>query len=180
MRTEAKVLPNKAVEVYTRVGEHGGKQHVCVPILPMNKADDWLDMTAELAEMEREIDAATTAKGTRELKRAYNKRLLEIVCAYNDELLPIDTVGAEATAEEISSAFWRLKEGTDPFDGVQRLAQKRVMEQIGVLPPAVMELAAKEGLRLSESRQPTSSESPETSPEREASGLSETDGHTSS
>ena len=172
MRNENDILKNKGVDIYRRPGGAIAR----VPILPMNEADDWLELTDDLIEMEQKIAAES---GTaRDLKRAYNRRLLEIVCAYSEHL-DIDIVEAEATAQEISEAFWRLKEVTDPFDGVQRLAQKRVMEQMNpfmAMPDKVLEMAAEVG--FNESRRQTSSESQETSPEREACGTSETDGHT--
>lgn len=164
MRTEGDIRRGKGVEIYRNA--KGGV--VSVPVLAMNATDDWLELSDELIELEQQVVAATTVADTRAAKRAYNAKLLEVVCAYSDKLDP-EVVAAEIGGEDLAAAYWRLREVSDPFDSVQRIKQDQAMRQFRDLPEDVITAALKIGLRDTPQLS-TLSPSQDNSPVKEASG----------
>jgi len=136
-QTEAAIRSNEPVVLFTVDGKD-----YSTPILPINKADLWLDKAEKLDELEADIRlAATEPLALKTAKRKFTKALYKCVFDYNPAALPRAELEDKVSPAQMVDAFARLRELTDPFVQAQIRVATDLRRQMDRLPPWLVEKA---------------------------------------
>jgi len=128
-QTEREIRANKPVHLFTV----GGKAYN-VPILAINKADDWLAQTDILEVLEQEIqDNLSDRKAKREAMRKFSAAISDLVFCY-DPSLKREELEDKVNPAQMVDAYYRLKALTDPFENAQETVMEAVTKRLRGLP----------------------------------------------
>jgi len=126
MISDADIKSNKPIHLFTV----GGVDYK-IPILPINKADDWLESASEVDDLHTAAQTGTTAD-----RKAFRTALLDSIIEYGNGMIDREKLLADGvTWPQLMDAFLMLREVTDPFER----ATAKQMAQIQSLPLAVLQ-----------------------------------------
>lgn len=115
-QSEADIRANAPIHIFT-INEKEFK----VSLLPMSKADAWLEKSDAVADMEKGVaSAGTDLVAQRKAKREFSQAVLDSLCEYAPAL-DNETVREGITGTQLAKAFHDLRALTCPFDQTQLL-----------------------------------------------------------
>lgn len=134
-RTERDMRAGKGMKI-----QIGDGTSIDVPPLPINQADDWLEIVDKVSEAEEGVKTATATNdrvAIRAARRAFSEAMCEAVFGYRPDVLGREQYEGVMSVEAVTKAFLVMRAVTDPFELAQTESLRAVQRQLSDLPESV-------------------------------------------
>ena len=148
-QTEREIRANKPFELFSVEQENGKAKSYKVQCLPINRADDWLELALEVDDAHTAAQGAAgkPAKEQAAVRKKFNDAIYGCVFAYDPVNLPEDELRDVVTPAAMLMAFYKLRDLTDPFERAQQVMMDRMRDQMEAIPEALRATAMEAGMR---------------------------------